>query len=59
MKKLEFLIGKWAGEARMLRGPGDPVVMTQTEEAQYKLGGLVLSIEGIRQGEQQAGTLRA
>src|SRR5580704_750850 len=47
MKKLEFLVGKWAGEARMLRGPGEPVVMIQTEEAQYKLDGLVLQIEGV------------
>jgi len=47
MKKLEFLVGKWAGEARMLRGPGEPVVITQTEEAQFKLDGLVLLIEGV------------
>ena len=47
MKKLDFLVGKWAGEARMLRGPGEPVVMIQTEEAQYKLDGLVLQIEGV------------
>ena len=47
MKKLEFLVGKWAGEARMLRGSGDPVVMTQTEEVRYKLDGLVLEIEGV------------
>jgi len=47
MKKLDFLVGKWAGEARMLRGPGDAVVMTQTEEVQYKLGGLLLVIEGV------------
>ena len=47
MKKLEFLIGKWTGEARVLRGPGDPVEMIQTEEAQYKLDGLVLLIEGM------------
>jgi uncharacterized protein DUF1579 len=47
MKKLEFLIGKWAGEARMLRGPEETVVMTQTEEAQYKLDGLLLLIEGV------------
>ena len=46
MKKLEFLVGKWSGEARMLRGP-EPLVMIQTEEAQYKLDGLVLSIEGV------------
>lgn len=47
MKKLEFLVGKWAGEARMLRAAGEPVVMTQTEEVQYRLDGLVLVIEGV------------
>jgi len=47
MKKLGFLIGKWAGKARVLRGPGDPVVLVQTEDAQYKLDGLVLLIEGV------------
>jgi hypothetical protein len=47
MKKLSFLIGKWPGEARVLRGPGDPVEMLQTEEAQYKLDGLILMIEGV------------
>ena len=47
MKKLEFLVGKWAGQTRMLRGPGEPIVMMQTEEAQYKLDGLVLLIEGV------------
>lgn len=47
MKKLGFLVGKWAGEARLLRGPGEPVVLVQTEEAQFKLDGLILEIEGI------------
>jgi hypothetical protein len=47
MKKLGFLIGKWAGEARVLRGPGEPVVLIQTEEAQYKLDGLILLVEGV------------
>src|SRR5258705_3486870 len=47
MKKLNFLIGKWSGEARVLRGPGEPVELVQTEEAQYKLDGLILTIEGI------------
>lgn len=47
MKKLGFLVGKWAGEARLQRGPGEPVVLTQTEEAQFKLDGLILEIEGI------------
>src|SRR5260370_10662099 len=47
MKKLDFLIGKWSGDARVLRGQGEPVEMIQTEEAQYKLDGLVLLIEGV------------
>ena len=47
MKKLSFLVGIWSGEARMLRGPGEPVEMIQTEEARYKLDGLLLVIEGI------------
>jgi len=47
MKKLNFLVGRWAGEARLLRGPGEAVVLVQTEEAQFKLGGLILEIEGI------------
>ena len=47
MQKLGFLIGRWTGEARLFRGPGEPVLLTQTEEAQYKLDGLILLIEGI------------
>src|SRR5262245_61891083 len=48
MKKLAFLIGRWSGEAKALRAPGAPMAeMLQTEEAAYKLDGLVLTIEGI------------
>ncbi|MGD0306411.1 MAG: hypothetical protein ABSC71_16410 [Candidatus Acidiferrales bacterium] len=47
MKKLAFLIGKWSGEARLLRGPNESVELLQTEEAQYKLDGLILTIEGV------------
>jgi hypothetical protein len=47
MKKFGFLAGKWVGEARLLRGPGEPLVLVQTEEAQFKLNGLILEIEGI------------
>jgi len=47
MKKLDFLVGTWSGNARMLRGPGEPIEMIQTEEARYKLDGLLLVIEGI------------
>ena len=47
MRKLGFLVGKWAGEARLLRGPNESVELLQTEEAQYKLDGLILVIEGV------------
>ena len=47
MKKLAFLVGKWAGEARLLRGPTESVELLQTEEAQYKLDGLIVVIEGV------------
>lgn len=47
MKKLSFLIGRWSGQAHLQRGLGEPALLMQTEEAQYKLDGLVLMIEGI------------
>ena len=47
LKKLDFLVGKWTGEARLRHGPSEPIELLQTEEAQYKLGGLILVIEGV------------
>lgn len=47
MKKLRFLVGRWSGEARIYYGPGEPLELVQTEEAQYKLDGLVLVVEGV------------
>jgi hypothetical protein len=46
MKKLDFLICKWSGEARVFRFPSQPVDLVQTEDAYYKLDGLLLIIEG-------------
>lgn len=46
MKKLQFLVGKWSGPATVIRGPGEPLKLTQTEDVQYKLEGLVLLVEG-------------
>ena len=50
MKKLSFLIGKWSGEARVLHGSGEPLELIQSEEAQYKLDGWVVTIEGMGRG---------
>jgi hypothetical protein len=47
MRKLEFLVGTWTGEARITRGAGETTELVQTEEAGYKLDGLILVIEGI------------
>jgi hypothetical protein len=47
MKKLDFLMGEWSGQASAARGPGIVVELNQTESAQFKLGGLILMIEGI------------
>jgi len=57
MKHLSFLTGRWKGEARMLRAPGEFVEMIQTEEAQYKLDGLLLVIEGIGRRQTDGATL--
>lgn len=45
MQKLAFLVGKWIGEARILRGPTEFVELVQTGEAQYKLDRPILTIE--------------
>ena len=54
LKKLDFLVGKWSGEARVERGSGEPLELIQTEEAQYKLDGLILTIEGIGKTKPRA-----
>jgi hypothetical protein len=46
MQKLSFLAGHWSGPAAIVRGPGEPLHLTQTEDIQYKLDGLVMLIEG-------------
>jgi len=46
MKKLQFLVGKWSGEADVTRGPGEPLKITQTENVQYRLDGMVMLVEG-------------
>jgi hypothetical protein len=46
MRKLSFLAGHWSGSVTVVRGPGEPLHLTQTEDVEYKLDGLVLLIEG-------------
>ena len=46
MHRLAFLVGRWSGPVTIMRGPGGPLHLTQSEDVQYKLDGLVLLIEG-------------
>jgi hypothetical protein len=55
MQKLAFLVGKWTGEAQLLRGATELVELIQTEEAQYKLDGLILTIEGVGRDDVTGG----
>ncbi|HEY6491108.1 MAG: hypothetical protein WCC26_05505 [Terracidiphilus sp.] len=50
MQKLKFLAGHWSGPVTIVRGPGEPLRLTQTEQVEYKLEGLVLVVEGKSTG---------
>lgn len=47
MKKLSYFVGNWEGEASYRRGPGPAETLTQKEHIEWKLDGVILSIEGI------------
>jgi hypothetical protein len=51
MKKLDYLVGKWKGDATFSTGPKDTKTVTQTEDVQFKLDGVVLQVEGIGRGK--------
>ena len=46
MRKLSFLVGHWSGPVTIVRGPGEPLHLTQNEDVDYKLEGLVLLVQG-------------
>ena len=50
MRKLAFLAGRWSGPVTIFRGSGEPLHLTQTEDVEYKLDGLVLLIQGKSAG---------
>ena len=50
MRKLAFLAGHWSGPVTIIRGPGEPLHLTQTEDVEFKLDGLLLLIEGKSTG---------
>ena len=39
MRKLSFLAGHWSGPVTIVRGPGEALHLTQTENVEYKLDG--------------------
>ena len=47
MKKLEFLIGEWQGEGWVEFVPGQRRTSPAAERAQWKLGGLIMLVEGM------------
>ncbi len=53
MQKLAFLVGTWSGPETVITGSGAPLMLTQTEVVQAKLGGLVMLVEGT--GSNAAG----
>jgi hypothetical protein len=46
MGRLSFLAGRWSGPVIIFRGPGEALHLTQTEDVEYKLDGLVLLVKG-------------
>lgn len=46
MQRLAFLTGHWSGPITISRASGEPLHLTQTEDVQFKLDGLVLLVEG-------------
>jgi hypothetical protein len=46
MQKLDFMVGRWKGEAWMLRGR-DRINTSMTEVVERKLGGVAFLVEGL------------
>jgi hypothetical protein len=57
MRKLDFLVGDWKGEATVQMGPGKTEHVVQTESVKSKLGGKVLLIEGLGKRKNADGSL--
>src|SRR5215831_2435818 len=51
MKKLAFLAGKWTGPATVVRSTGE-LKLTQSEDIQFRLDGLVVLMEGTGRNAQ-------
>ena len=56
MKKLDFLVGEWKGDASIQMGPGKPEQALQFERVQSKQGGKVLLVEGTGKRKLEDGS---
>jgi len=59
MHKLAFLAGRWSGPVTIVRGPAQTIHLTQSEDVQYKLDGLVMLVEGESQDADGKASFRA
>jgi hypothetical protein len=55
MKKLDFMIGRWSGDATFQMGPGQQATFSMDEVVEAKLGGALLVVEGIGRTKPAAG----
>ncbi|HYI12167.1 MAG TPA: DUF1579 family protein [Thermoanaerobaculia bacterium] len=59
MRKLDWLVGEWKGEATVQMGPGPAQTVVQHERVQSKLDGKVLLIEGLGKRKMEDGSAGA
>lgn len=58
MEKLSFLVGRWRGKGRLFRADG-ALELLQSEDAAYRLEGLILLIEGVGRSAEGQPVLQA
>ena len=56
MRKLDWLVGEWTGEASVQSGPGKGEMALQTERVQSRQGGKILVVEGLGKKKLADGT---
>ena len=57
MRKLDFLLGDWTGDAWIQMGPGKPEFVVQHEKVTSKVGGKAFLIEGLGRKKLENGTV--
>jgi hypothetical protein len=56
MRKLDFLVGEWKGEAWIQMGPGKREHVIQSEKVTPRLGGKILLVEGLGRKKNEDGS---